>query len=282
MDLSNKNVVHIKNDNMEYIQFRKLLEYKDILTHAFSIGKKVDFRTASRNIQGKINIVNYNKAMKDYEKLCLSLELDKNNIVKPIQTHGDKIEIVNGKIQKDKPDIYVSNYLDTDGLITQKKSMVLATTSADCILMFFFDPETKTIANVHSGWRGTYKKIGVKTVEKMQYEFNVKPENLICCMCPSIRKCHFEVKKDVKDLFVQRFNKLEEFAGIIEKCKDSNEEKWKIDTIELNRILLKQKGLKQENIIDSKICTVCNCEKMHSYRIEKEEYGLETAIISLK
>ena len=29
MDLSNENVVHIKNNGIEYIQFRKLLEYKD-------------------------------------------------------------------------------------------------------------------------------------------------------------------------------------------------------------------------------------------------------------
>ena len=30
MDLSNENIIHIKKDNVEYIQFRKLLEYKNI------------------------------------------------------------------------------------------------------------------------------------------------------------------------------------------------------------------------------------------------------------
>ena len=31
MDLSNENIIHIKKGNTEYIQFRKLLEYKDII-----------------------------------------------------------------------------------------------------------------------------------------------------------------------------------------------------------------------------------------------------------
>ena len=29
-DLSNKNIIHVKNGDVEYIQFRKLLEYKEI------------------------------------------------------------------------------------------------------------------------------------------------------------------------------------------------------------------------------------------------------------
>ena len=49
MDLSNKNVIHVKQENSEYLQFRKLLEYKDIVTHAYTLGKNVNFRTAKAN-----------------------------------------------------------------------------------------------------------------------------------------------------------------------------------------------------------------------------------------
>ena len=44
-DLSNENVIHVKKNGVEYLQFRKLLEYSDIITHAFSIGKDVNFRS---------------------------------------------------------------------------------------------------------------------------------------------------------------------------------------------------------------------------------------------
>ena len=39
---------------------------------------------------------------------------------------------------------------------------------------------------------------------------------------------------------------------------------------------------KKENIIDCGICSVCNSDLIHSYRVEKEKYGLSTAIIGLK
>ena len=222
--------------------------------------------------------------LKNYTNLCKSLGLEKNNVVKPMQSHLDKVQIVTEKVLKTEPDIYVEKYLKTDGLITQKKNIVLSTTSADCILLMFFDTETKTIANIHSGWKGNYRQISRKTVEKMKTELGIKPENLICCMCPSIRKCHFEVRQDVKDLFEEEFKNITDISKIIEKqpCKEGTDEKWNIDTIELNKIMLIKEGLKPENIVDSKICTVCSSYKLHSYRSEKENFGLETAIIALK
>ena len=176
-------------------------------------------------------------------------------------------------------DINLEEYKETDGLITNKQNLILSTTNADCILMLFFDPVTKTIANIHSGWRGTLQRISLKTVEKMQKEFNCNPEDIICCICPSIRKCHFEVDKDVKEMFEKQFQDLDT-GNFIEKQKVK--EKWNIDTVLINKIILEQKGLKLENIIDSGICSVCNSDLIHSYRVEKQGYGLSTAIISLK
>ena len=69
-------------------------------------------------------------------------------------------------------------------------------------------------------------------------------------------------------------------ANIMEKQKDK--EKWNIDTVLINKIILERAGLKKENIIDSGICSVCNKELIHSFRVEKQGYGLNTALISLK
>ena len=74
MNLSNENIIHVKNSKTEYIQFKKLLEYQDIITHAFSLGINVNYRTITKTEKGEINKVNYNKAMYDYENLCTSLE----------------------------------------------------------------------------------------------------------------------------------------------------------------------------------------------------------------
>ena len=49
MDLSNRNVIHIKKGDTEFLQFRKLLEYKDVINHAYSLGTKLNFRTSTIN-----------------------------------------------------------------------------------------------------------------------------------------------------------------------------------------------------------------------------------------
>ena len=280
-DLSNENVVHINKNGVQYLQFRKLLEYGDIITHAYSIGTDVNFRTARVNKQ-KLPEQEFERAMQYYKNLCNAINIDYKKIIKTNQEHTDNIAIANKKINDNFPDINLDEYSKTDGIITQKPELVLSTTNADCILLLFFDPVTKTIANTHSGWKGTLQRISVKTVEKMINEFNCKPENIICCICPSIRKCHFEVDKDVKDLFENEFEDLNisENTDIMEKQNDK--EKWNIDTVLINRIILKRAGLKEENIIDSGLCSVCNKDLIHSFRAEKQGYGLNTALISLR
>lgn len=280
-DLSNKNVIRINKNGVQYLQFRKLLEYKDIITHAYSIGTDVNFRTARVNKQ-QLPENEFNKAIQDYKNLCNAINVDYKNIVKTNQEHTDNIAIANKKINQDFPDINLEEYSKTDGIVTNRPNLVLSTTNADCILLLFFDPVTKTIANTHSGWKGTLQRISVKTVEKMINEFNSKPEDIICCICPSIRKCHFEVNRDVKEMFENEFKDLNinKNIDIMEKQKDK--EKWNIDTVLINRIILEKTGLKAENIIDSGLCSVCNKELIHSFRVEKQWYGLNTALISLK
>ena len=280
-DLSNQNIVHIEKDGVQYIQFKKLLEYKDIITHAYSIGVNVNFRTARINKQA-LPENEYKKAIQDYKNLCDNIGLDYKNVVKTNQQHTDEVKIVTEKENKDFMDINLEKYSQTDGLITNKSNFILSTTNADCILLLFFDPITKTIANVHSGWKGTLQRISVKTIEKMKKEFNCMPENIICCICPSIRKCHFEVDKDVKEQFENEFKDINISNSIEIMDKQPNKEKWNIDTVLINKILLKKEGLKEENIIDSEICSMCNSDIIHSFRVEKENYGLETALICLK
>lgn len=278
MDLSNKDVIHIKKNGIEYLQFRKLLEYDNIITHAYSLGKEVNYRTAKINKQS-LSEIEYKKAIKGYMDLCNALDSNYINVVKANQEHTDNVKIVDRKINEQSPDINVNEYSNLDGLITKKSNLILSTTNADCILLLFFDPVTKTIANVHSGWRGTLQRIAGKTVDKMIKECKCNVSDIICCICPSIRKCHFEVDIDVKKMFELQFKDLKE-QDFIEKQIDK--EKWNIDTVLINKIILEKKGLKTDNIIDCRICSVCNSDLIHSYRVEKQGYGLATAIISLK
>ena len=294
-DLSNKNVIHVKDEKIEYLQFRKLLEYKDIIHHAYALGLDVGFKTttASQQLASPERI---DLARQSYKKLCSGMGSDDAHIVQANQNHTDIVKVVQTKINMDEPDFSLTEEGIEDGLVTNKRKLALATTNADCILLLFFDPVKRVIANTHSGWKGTLQRISIKTVQKMIKEFGSQAQDIICCICPTIRKCHFEVDKDVKDMFEKEFYDLENVKFIdIEKenqekiiqLTDFIEEKientkWNIDTVFINKILLQREGLNPENIIDSGICSVCHSDMIHSYRIEKKDYNTETAVIELK
>lgn len=259
---SNENIVYKNNGNIEYIQFKKLLKYG--IKHAYTLkGENLDF---SRNSEWE---------HESYLRLSKALELDEKTLVKPVQTHTDVVKCIDKIMENEE-------LQNVDGLITNQKGITLTTKNADCILFLMYDPIKKVIANVHSGWKGTFQKIAEKTFVKMINLYGCKPENILVCICPSIRKCHFEVDEDVKDLCSKIFKFTNRLEDIIEVGEIKNEKtKYMIDTVLINQILLEELGVKKSNIIDCGICSVCNQDKIHSARAEGEHFKRATAVISL-
>lgn len=263
-ELNNENIIHKVYDDIEIIQFKRLLEFSN-LVHCYTLRKhNVNINSSEANRQNFKNT---------YNKVSKILRINEENIVKPHQTHTDNIEIVN------VPNIELN---EVDGVITDKKDILLVTSSADCISLLFYDKEKNIIASIHSGWRGTVKQISKKAVEKMIKEYKSNPENIICCICPSIRKCHFEVDSDVMEIFKDKFKhtgRINEIISVGRKIEEK--QKYNIDTVLINKIILEEAGLKKENIIDSGICTVCNVDDFHSYRVDKDNSGRNGAFIGL-
>ena len=272
-NLNNNIISHIKNDDIEYLQFKKLQKYSNIISHAYSVGLEKNFRTFNAN-RTPMPDEDYGNNLSNYKKICEKIGLNPNKLIKANQAHTDNIISID-EIERNKT---IDTKELSDGLITNKKEIVLATTNADCILLLFFDPVKKVAANTHSGWKGTLQEIGAKTVEKMKNIYGCNPKDIIVCICPSIRKCHFEVGEDVKDMFNKQFKKLGNTDEFILKANG----KWYIDTVYINKKILKIVGILEENIEDSQICSVCNKDIIHSFRAEGEGYGLATAVIGLK
>ncbi len=175
--------------------------------------------------------------------------------------------------------IFNENFIDIDGLVTDKKDRILSLTFADCTPLYLFDKDKKVIGNIHSGWQGTVKKIAKNAIKFMKEKYSCNPKDIICIIGPTISKCHFEVQKDVRDIFYNTFNYMASINSIIEYNEKTKS--YFIDTVEINKNLLLEEGLLEENIIDSGICTVCNSNIIHSYRKEGKEAGRNTALISL-
>lgn len=261
MDLSNETMIHIKDGDIEYLQFRRLLEYKDRLQHCYTLrGKAKDYKEEKDD---------------NYKELYESLNIDYEGFTKiKYQAHSDLVEKVESKNEI---------YNNIDGLITNKKGISLSLRFADCTPILFYDPIKNAIGNIHSGWKGTVQKIVQKGLQKMIKEYDCNVKDIICCIGPCIGMCHFEVGEDVKEIFENTFSYLGNLENIIKKGEMKEKgQKYFIDTTLINRMLLEEIGIPSQNIIESNICTVCNKEQMHSYRADKEKSGRNTAIIGLK
>lgn len=256
-------IIYVEKEGIHYIQFKKLLKYG--VKHAYTLKSEgIDF-----------SFTDMEKNAKSYDKLCKALEIDPRKVLQPVQTHTDSIKNVDKILSTEE-------LQNVDGLITNKQEIALTTKNADCILFLFYDPVKKVIANVHSGWRGTFKKIAEKAVVKMMNSYGCKPADILCFICPSIRKCHFEVSLDVKELCEGIFSftgKTQEFIELGEIV--DGDQKYNIDTVEINRILLLELGIKEKNIIDCNLCSVCNGDKIESVRVDGDKSGRGTAIIML-
>ncbi|MCI8546369.1 MAG: peptidoglycan editing factor PgeF [Clostridia bacterium] len=261
-DLTNSNVIQFNKNGMNYLQFRILNDLG--IKHAYSLKTEgINFRHSGGDLVTERN---------SYKRLCDAVGLDVSNVTKPKQKHTNKIKRV------DK--VYLPEEIgEIDGLITNKQNLVLATTNADCILYLLYDRKNNAIANVHSGWKGSYQRIIENAIDEMINEFGTNPKDLIVCICPSIRKCCFEVGLDVRDMFYEKFSFLEDINKFI--LNGFEENKFYIDTVGINNCLLVQKGVRKENIYDSGICSMCHDDMIHSYRSEGKEFKLATAIISL-
>lgn len=270
MILSNDEILYNNENGMEYIQFKRLLRYKNLI-HAYAL-KPLDFRTHFEN-----------SPVEAYSRLCERLGIDVNTIVRPHQTHTNIVKAVNGKINENEPDINVGYLENVDGVMSNKSNITLATTNADCILILFYDPVKNVICNVHSGWRGTFKKISKNAISAMKEEYDCEPKDIIACICPSIRVCHFEVEDDVKEECEALFAYTNKLEKIIRKGEiKGGKQKYFVDTVMITKMLLEEEGVIPQNIVDCGICSYCNSSNVHSRRADGIEYGLGSAIIGMK
>lgn len=280
-DYTNEQVTLIKKDNVYYLQFNILNKYSKYLRHAITLRhggvSKYPLDTLNFRTTGNDKIEN---VLKNVEIISKSVGFDKNNIYKAKQNHTDSILIIdNNNKQKFKFGILSSE--EYDGYITKEKNIATLITTADCNPIIIYDTKKNIIANVHSGWAGTIKKISLKAVKLLQEKFNSNLEDLIVCIGPSIRKCCFSSEdQNFKKKFTDIWNFEEKYMYYEENMK-----RFHIDLVYVIKKDLIDIGIKKENISDANICTMCSSEDFFSYRTYTKDkfsdYGVMATIVEL-
>jgi copper oxidase (laccase) domain-containing protein len=72
-----------------------------------------------------------------------------------------------------------------DALVTTRKNIAIAASSADCVPILFADPEARVVAAAHAGWRGAVGGVLQATVKQM-CALGAKPERIRAGVGPCI------------------------------------------------------------------------------------------------
>ena len=208
----------------------------------------------------------------NYKRICGASSLSFDGLTFSYQEHGANIRNVTaddrGKgLHKER------DYSNIDGLITNEPGIALTTFHADCTPIFLADTVTKSIGLIHAGWRSTHLEIAANAVSAMVKEYGAKSKNILAGIGPSICYSCFEVDKPVYDKFAEYAEHTAQKPGIADK--------YIIDLKGINRKILINAGLKEDNIEVSPLCTKCNEKLFYSHRRDGNNRGSMAAFMEI-
>lgn len=265
-----------EKNHVPYIQFKNL-SATGIVKHGFSTRKG----GVSTGIFSSMNL-NFKRGddpdavMENYRRMAAALNMRVEDMVLSDQTHTTNVRVITEE-DRGKGILKPQDYSDVDGMITNVPGIVLVTSYADCVPLYFVDPVRKAIGLSHSGWKGTVGHIGQKTVWKMHEVYGSEPKDIVAAIGPSICQSCYEVSDDVAEAFRANFT-ADEVADIL---LDKGNGKYQLDLWKANWYVLTDAGILPEHLSVTDLCTACHPDLLWSHRKTNGQRGGLSAFLSL-
>lgn len=147
-----------------------------------------------------------------------------------------------------------------DALVTAVPAIALTVTAADCLPVFFFDPEQRVIGLAHAGWRGLTaheSDVLTETVRAL-VRLGAAAECVGVAIGPSVGPCHYAVDDERRALFAKRFG-----AEVVRGNA--------VDLRQAAVAALTRCGVPRSRIAAEPPCTACEATRFFSRRIDGKE-----------
>ena len=265
-----------EKNHVPYIQFKNL-SATGIVKHGFSTRKG----GVSTGIFSSMNL-NFKRGddpdavLENYRRMAAALNMRVEDMVLSDQTHTTNVRVITEE-DRGKGILRPQDYSDVDGMITNVPGIVLVTSYADCVPLYFVDPVRKAIGLSHSGWKGTVGHLGQKAVEKMHEVYGSEPKDIVAAIGPSICQSCYEVSDDVAEAFRANFT-ADEAADIL---LDKGNGKYQLDLWKANWYVLTDAGILPEHLSVTDLCTACHPDLLWSHRKTNGQRGGLSAFLSL-
>lgn len=160
-----------------------------------------------------------------------------------------------------------------DGFITNEKDLLLTAFYADCVPLFFYDPESGWIGIAHAGWKGTVKGMAGVMIDHL-IDQGVSKENLRMVIGPSIGLNEYEVDMRVYEKIPKQHRSA--------VTRPSGVDRYFVDLKELNSRMAQEHGLDQKQIQRSGLCTYEEEQLLFSHRRDGGQTGRMLGYIAIK
>ncbi len=187
------------------------------------------------------------------------------------QVHGTQVAVVTGGM-KGCGHLHTADALpSTDGMVTAEPGIVLMAYSADCTILFFYDPVNSCVGVAHAGWRGAVADMAAIMVNVM-VDMGCHRENIRTAFSPAIGQCCYRVGTEFADCVPKKYRQA------LKRNKDGE---MFLNLQAIHRLSLTAEGVAEENIAGSRYCTCCRTDMFFSYRAAAGVTGRMAGVISL-
>ena len=186
-------------------------------------------------------------------------------LVSSRQFHGDSINFIDKEAARGleaRPPLLIAP--PADALATNLPGIGLVIKIADCQSILLADPQSRIIANIHSGWRGSVRNIAGKTVEYLNERFGLNPAGTLAAVSPSLGPCCAEFVNYRREI-PEKFWPFQVRPALFRLLGDHPGQ-------------LTSAGICEENIEFAARCTVCGKAEFFSYRGEGQTGRMATVI----
>lgn len=191
------------------------------------------------------------------------------------QVHGNRVHVVTAADKGSGRLDRASAIQEADALVANEPGVLLVMYFADCVPLYFYDPESGAVGLAHAGWKGTVLDVAAETVRTMGERFGSRPEALLGAIGPSIGACCYEVDEAV----LKHVRPLAEAAGAGAADGGSafhtptGNGRARLDLKEMNRHLMIKAGILPSRIELTTWCTGCRTDLFFSHRTENGATG---------
>lgn len=201
------------------------------------------------------------RVLQNRDILAVRLGVSRDRIITPRQIHADGIALLDTTYFSLSNEAQAKQLSEADALITDRRGLYVAVSTADCVPLLFYAPDRAVVAAAHAGWRGTVKNIAGKTVRRMAEAYGCDPSQIRAGIGPSIGPDAFEVGEEVVEAFRLAGADLLRIAFRHPLTGRSHINLW-----EANRRQLLRAGLFPSHIEVAGLCTFTHSDRFFSAR----------------